>query len=136
MPKFSWRSKENLYSCDTKLVSVFEAVIEVVDCTVLCGLRTMEEQATAFATGHSKKEWPDSRHNTRDAGKSEAIDVIPWPIDWNDRERITLFAGYVMGVSRSMGVMLRWGGDWDEDWQTKDNTFDDLVHFELRKAKK
>jgi len=31
-----------------------------------------------------------------------------------------------------MGLKIRWGGDWDMDTQTKDNKFDDLVHFELR----
>jgi len=32
-----------------------------------------------------------------------------------------------------MGMKIRWGGDWDMDTQTKDNKFDDLVHFELKK---
>ena len=30
-------------------------------------------------------------------------------------------------------LKIRWGGDWDMDTQTKDNKFDDLVHFELKK---
>jgi len=30
-------------------------------------------------------------------------------------------------------MKIRWGGDWDMDTQTKDNKFDDLVHFELKK---
>ncbi|KKK66847.1 hypothetical protein LCGC14_2959950, partial [marine sediment metagenome] len=24
-----------------------------------------------------------------------------------------------------------WGGDWDLDWNVRDNVFDDLGHFEL-----
>jgi hypothetical protein len=28
-------------------------------------------------------------------------------------------------------VRVRWGGDWDGDFETKDNKFDDLVHFEI-----
>jgi hypothetical protein len=31
-----------------------------------------------------------------------------------------------------MGINLRWGGDWDQDWEVKDNKFDDFPHFELR----
>ena len=37
-----------------------------------------------------------------------------------------------MDVAKSMGITLRWGGDWDMDTQVKDNKFDDLVHFEIR----
>ena len=29
-------------------------------------------------------------------------------------------------------ITLRWGGDWDMDFQVKDNGFDDFPHFELR----
>lgn len=36
-----------------------------------------------------------------------------------------------MGVATMMGVKIRWGGDWDLDTDLKDNTFDDLPHFEL-----
>jgi peptidoglycan L-alanyl-D-glutamate endopeptidase CwlK len=28
---------------------------------------------------------------------------------------------------------IRWGGDWDMDNDLSDNTFNDLVHFELYK---
>lgn len=31
-----------------------------------------------------------------------------------------------------MGVTLRWGGDWDSDTEVNDNSFDDLVHFEIK----
>ena len=54
-------------------------------------------------------------------------------IDWDDRERFTLFAGFVLGIAKSMGINLRWGGDWDQDWTVKDNKFDDFPHFELKK---
>jgi hypothetical protein len=32
-----------------------------------------------------------------------------------------------------MGIELRWGGDWDQDFEVKDNRFDDFPHFELKK---
>jgi hypothetical protein len=44
---------------------------------------------------------------------------------------MTLFAGFVIGTAALMGISIRWGGDWDRDTYTKDNSFDDLVHFEL-----
>jgi hypothetical protein len=30
-------------------------------------------------------------------------------------------------------LKIRWGGDWDMYTKTKDNKFDDLVHFEIKK---
>ena len=60
-----------------------------------------------------------------------AVDVAPYPIAWDDRERQTLFAGYVLATAKALGVELRWGGDWDGDTEVRDNQFDDLVHFEL-----
>jgi hypothetical protein len=62
---------------------------------------------------------------------AEAVDAAPYPIDWKDRERFSYFAGVVLGIAQSQGLQLTWGGDWDRDWQLRDNTFDDLLHFEL-----
>ena len=64
---------------------------------------------------------------------SLAVDVVPYPVDWQDRERMTYFAGFVMGIARvKFGISLRWGGDWDLDTDLKDNKFDDLPHFEIK----
>ena len=38
-----------------------------------------------------------------------------------------------MGIASQMGIDIIWGGDWDGDTDLKDNAFDDLVHFELKK---
>ena len=35
-------------------------------------------------------------------------------------------------VAKGMGITLRWGGDWDRDFQVNDNKFDDFPHFEIR----
>ena len=61
------------------------------------------------------------------------MDVLPYPIDWKDYERMTLFAGYVIGTAEQMGIKLVWGNDWDRDFQTKDTGFKDYPHFELHK---
>jgi len=57
--------------------------------------------------------------------------VCPYPIDWTDTDRFYYFAGHVMAVAAFLGVNLRYGGDWDGDKDLKDNTFNDLCHFEL-----
>ena len=80
------------------------------------------------APDRSKVRWPNGKHNTV---PSMAVDVTPYPVVWDDRERQTLFAGFVLATAKVMGLGLRWGGDWSMDFQVKDNRFDDLVHFEL-----
>ncbi len=129
MPKFGNSSKKRLATCDERLQKVFNEVIKYVDCSVLEGHRSEERQNKLFEEGKTKVKYPKGRHNS---SPSRAVDVTPYPVDWDDRERQTLFAGFVLGIARSMDIRLRWGGDWDMDTQTKDNKFDDLVHFQIK----
>jgi peptidoglycan L-alanyl-D-glutamate endopeptidase CwlK len=130
MPRYSKRSKERLATCDEKLQDVFNEVIKHVDCSILEGHRSKERQNKLYDEGRTKVKYPDGRHN---ADPSKAVDVTPYPVNWEDRERQTLFAGFVLGIARGMGLRLRWGGDWDQDFQVMDNRFDDFPHFEIRK---
>lgn len=129
MPRFSRRSEGRLLTCDPRLQNLFEAVVERFDCAVICGRRDREDQEEAFRTGHSKARYGKSPHNAEPL--SLAVDVAPWPIDWNDRDRFLYFGGYVLGVADLLAIPVRWGGDWDGDHQLSDQTFDDLVHFEI-----
>lgn len=138
MPRFGRKSKERLASCHPDLQLIFNKVIEYVDCSVLEGHRGEERQNKFFDEGKSKVKFPNGRHN---ANPSMAVDVTPYPVDWDDRERQTLFAGFVLGVARMLldngevSHNLRWGGDWDMDYQVMDNRFDDFPHFELKTVK-
>ena len=129
MPKFGKTSKKHLNTCDKRVQTLFNEVIKHFDCSVLVGYRGRNEQDTAFESGHSKVKWPNGKHNTK---PSFAVDVAPYPINWDDRERFIYFGGFVKGCAFRMGIPLRWGGDWDNDTQLSDNNFDDLVHFELK----
>ena len=130
MPRFGKRSKERLATCEKDLQMVFNEVIKYVDCSVLEGHRSKDRQNSLYEDGKTKVRYPNGRHN---ASPSCAVDVTPYPVDWADRERQTLFAGFVLGVANQMGIELRWGGDWDQDFEVKDNGFDDFPHFELKK---
>ena len=129
MPKFGRKSKESLNTCNSKLQKVFNEVIKHVDCSILEGHRDKDRQNKLYEEGKTKVKYPNGRHNRQ---PSSAVDVTPYPIDWKDRERQTLFAGFVIGVASQMGINLRWGGDWDQAFQVIDNRFDDFPHFELR----
>jgi peptidoglycan L-alanyl-D-glutamate endopeptidase CwlK len=124
-------SKQRLSECHPDIRRVIEKVAERWDITVSCGHRDKKHQDEAVMTGKSKAIWPTSKHNSL---PSRAVDIEPLDgkkINWADRERFVLLAGYVLGVAEFLGVGLRWGGDWNQNTVMKDNKFDDLPHFEL-----
>ena len=137
MPSFGDRSQQNLRECHKDLQRIFNEVIKDHDCSVIEGHRPETEQNKAFHAGKSKLEYPESKHNKQPA---MATDALPYPIDWNDRDRMYAFGGYVKGIADRLWAegeithRIRWGGDWDSDWQFKDQTFHDLPHFELVEA--
>ena len=128
MPSFGKSSQDKLATCDPRLQKVFNEVIKYFDCTVIEGHRGEEAQNKAFAEGKSKQKYPQGKHNKT---PSLAADVLPYPIDWNDTNRMRYFAGFVVGIAATMGIKLRWGGDWNQNTELKDNSFNDLPHFEL-----
>ncbi len=134
MPKFSQESFSKLSTCHIDLQVLFFEVIRHFDCQVLEGYRNQEDQEKAFQAGNSKLHWPNGKHNHQ---PSLAVDVSPYPVNWNNSKRFYWFAGYVMGIAEKLKEegkithAIRYGGDWDGDFQIDDQTFNDLVHFEL-----
>ena len=126
---FGERSKKHLDTCHPKLVALFNEVITITDCSVIMGHRNKTLQDEALHSGFSTKKWPDGKHNKL---PSEAVDVIPWPhYGWKQLDRFYHFAGIVRGVAAMLQIPIRWGGDWDGDFDLNDQTLFDLVHFEL-----
>lgn len=133
MPKFSKSSSDKLNTCNPKLVKLFNEVVKHYDCTIICGHRGEEIQNQVFREGRSKLKFPNSKHN---GFPSNAVDVAPYHkesphIRWNDHKDFILFAGFVKGVASMLDIKIRWGGDWDSDWDMTDQTFIDLPHFEI-----
>lgn len=128
MPRFGKTSLDNLATADSRLQDIFNEVIKHFDCTIVCGYRNKKEQDKAVAAGASKTPWPTSKHNK---SPSLAVDAIPYPIKWGDKEGMTYFAGFVKGIAASKGISIRWGGDWGKDNNLSNEAWDDLPHFEL-----
>lgn len=125
MYRFGKRSRERLKGVDAKLVNILNELIKMMDITVIEGLRSAERQEELLAKGATKVKY--SRHM-----EGKAVDIAPYPIDWEDRDRFYYMGGMVRGIAKQLGINVRFGGDWDSDGETKDNNFDDLVHIELR----
>ena len=139
MPQFGSASRAVLDTVRPELVKTLEIVVIEFDITALEGRRSWDRQAELLRQGKTTKGPGESRHNppklpdgTEDHDwLSDAVDVAPYPIDWKDAKRFIYMAGLIIGVGRTLGFNIRWGGNWDEDQVIiDDQSFDDLPHFE------
>lgn len=132
--QFSKLSEEALSTVVEPLQEVIRKVLSlgIMDFTVVCGARSKSEQDRLFTLGKTKLKWPDSKHN---GTKSKAVDIAPYinnKLSWGTNDCCFL-AGLVLATGKSLGVDIRWGGNWDSDGEIiTDQTFQDLVHFELK----
>lgn len=113
MPRFSERSLQRLATCDERLQALLHEAILENDFSVLCGHRGKTAQNLAVRKGRSKSPWPKSRHNST---PSQAVDVAPYPIDWQNLERFKDLGALVQAKAKEMGIQVTWGGDWGWDW--------------------
>lgn len=153
MPSFGKKSQELLDTCHGELRLLFSEVVKIVDCQVTCGRRGKVEQDSAFQEGRSKTPWPQSKHNAEAPNLSNAADVTPFPVEWPDEEFLKsltpeirakvieygrvmrswgVFAGVTLCKAHDLKIPIRWGGDWDGDFDLKDQNFNDLPHFERK----
>lgn len=128
MAKFSALSEQRLSTCHPKLQELLREAINHVDFTVLYGHRGQDDQDDAYRTGASTLKWPLSKHNHL---PSLAVDVAPYPIDWNDTARFARLYGFIERIALEKGIRIRWGGDWNGNYRTKDERLVDMPHIEL-----
>lgn len=114
------RDRERLRGVHPDLIRVVERARLETPFTVICGVRTVEQQRQLVAQGASKT--MNSRHLT-----GHAVDLGPVPLDWNDWPAFRAMAGTVLRAADAEGVAVEWGGNWA--------TFRDGPHFELRREK-
>lgn len=154
MFRFSTRSRNNLNTCHPDLQKVADEAINYYDFSVVFGHRGEEQQNEFFKNGTSKLRFPNSKHNKV---PSLAFDLYPWHSKYGSltedpevvdkimrmtgctksralafiREEYCMQAAVVMLCAKQQGIVLRWGGDWNQDLDRLDQTFHDLAHFEL-----
>lgn len=128
-----------LNQCTPELRRLFLAVDAIVPVEVLPStIRTAAQQREFLAAGTSKT--LNSKHLiTPERPFSRAVDAGPyphrWPQEgtkdfWKDWARLYYFAGVVVTTARQMGISIRYGGDWNGNFELKDENFFDGVHFE------
>lgn len=120
MPNLSMHSQEELRTLDQRLQKLLIKAITITDFTIIEGKRTLERQKILFKEGKSKT--LDSKHVTGN-DPSLAVDVCPYPVDWNDLKAFTHLIGIIKGIAYCDGIKIRCGMDFE--------TFKDYPHIQL-----
>ncbi len=136
---FGEKSSDKLATCHPELEAVFRRALALspYDITIIHGYRGSELQTGLFDAGLSKTPFPGSKHNAITPGGvhcSQAVDFAPWinnTIDWDDTLIFSVVVGVVFAAASELGVKLRWGGDWDSDGSSRDQSFMDIGHIEV-----
>ena len=118
MFRFGKKSKERLKGVDARLVSVLNELIKIMDVTIIEGVRSSERQEELLKQGLSKVKY--SKHM-----EGKAVDLAPYPIDWDDLERFYYMGGMIRGIGKELGINVRWGGDWDSDGNIREQSIND-----------
>ena len=116
--KLGTRSLQNLSGVHPDLVAVVKLAISITeqDFTVIEGIRNINRQRELVKAGKSTT--MNSRHIT-----GHAVDMVPWPVDWNDLERFEVMSEAMKQAAEELDIPIVWGGDW--------KSFYDAPHFEL-----
>lgn len=120
MYKFSKQSQDRLNTSHPLLQEICNELIKEMDFTVLCGYRDKVAQNEAFSKGSSKLKFPKSKHNKN---PSLAVDLAPYPIDWNNHTRFKELAKRFKQIAEHKRIKITWGGDF--------KGFSDMPHFQL-----
>ena len=132
MARFGKKSLERLKTLDLRLQQLLHEAIQIMDLTILEGHRNEESQEDFFNRGLTEVHYPDSKHNLT---PSMAVDIAPFPINWEELDRFYFLAGVMMAVAHKNKTPIKFGGDWNQDYRFSSEKFKELVHFELMEYK-
>jgi len=130
------RSEKRLEGVNPTLVSVVRRAAKRLPFSlfVVEGLRTKERQAALYAQGRTKPgpkvTWTmNSKHID-----GKAVDLAPLidgAIDWKDLKKFDQIAAAMIEAGKEVGVLVRWGADWDMDGLPRERGESDSPHFEI-----
>lgn len=152
------RSRARLVGVHPDLIRVVERAAKMAtardDFTVLEGVRSDAQAYANFGKGRTaaqlaakgvptsyarpkeaKVTWLSNplatKHRRQPDGYAHAVDLAPYPIDWNDLKRFDHMGHLVRLAAEVEEVAIRWGADWDGDGKLRERGETDSPHFEL-----
>ena len=143
-------SNAKLATCHDELVLVMGEALKMtppaIDITIVHGYRDKEEQ-NGLPDIVTTKRFPESYHNAEDEDGEPCSDACDWApyitlpsgkkgIPWKDTALFCFVAGIVYAAAAKLGIDITWGGDFDRDGSTTDQTLGDYGHIQRRNAKR
>lgn len=132
------RSLAKLEGVNPRMVAIVKRAIQLTaqDFVVLEGVRTQARQRVLYAQGRTrpgpKVTWTlTSRHFVQADGFGHAVDICPWPVDWNTPSKFDAIADAMEGAALELDIGIRWGANWDGDGVRREAKETDSPHFEL-----
>ena len=147
------KSITKLEGVRSDLVRVVKRAIELTsqDFMVLEGVRTEQRQRELYGHGRSAADlivvgvdpalskltakvvtWTlKSNHFAQADGFGHAVDLVPYPVDWNTLSKFDAIADAMMRAAAELGAKVRHGADWDMDGKRREKGETDNPHFEL-----
>ncbi len=107
---------------------------EVCVISLLEGFRDERRQQFMFMSNRSHVQWPDGKHNKK---PSLAVDLQPYPFSKRKEKQwaqLAYMAAHAIRIGIEEGIIIRWGGDWNQNGDLTDQKFDDLFHLEIVSA--
>lgn len=147
---FGNASNKKLATCHDELVLVMGEALKMtpaaIDITIVHGFRDKATQ-NGIDPRFTTKRWPASYHNATDEDDeplSDAIDFAPYitlrngkkGIPWTDVKLFSYVAGIIQAAASKLGIAITWGGDFDRDGSTEDQTLADVGHIQRTNAAK
>ena len=130
------RSEKRLEGVNPTLVSVVRRAAKRLPFSlfVVEGLRTKERQEQLYAQGRTKPgpkvTWTmKSKH--LDGMAVDLAPLIDGAIDWKDLKKFDQIAAAMIEAGKEVGVLVRWGRDWNQNGRPGEKGESDSPHFEL-----
>ena len=147
----SQKSLDRLNGVDERLQRVVKRAIQLSkqDFMVLEGVRTRQQCMTNYGKGRTiaqcvakgvpaqyanpnaaKVTWLNNPFASKHVS-GKAVDLVPYPVDWNDLKKFDVIAQAMLQASKELGIPIRWGADWDADGKPRERGESDSPHFEI-----
>ena len=133
MFKLGAKSMSRLDGVDIRMVAVVKRAIQLseVDFSVLEGLRSKSRQAELYAQGRTAPGKIVTWTMTSKHIVGTAVDLVPYPLDWNDLKKFDAIAKAMFAAAKELNVNIRWGADWNQNGKPREKGETDSPHFEL-----
>ena len=130
MARYGRQSRDNHDGVHPLLVDWSFELVSIMNVKCIDGVRNLTTQREYVHLGVSLT--MNSMHLIQSDGYGHALDLAPYPVDWNDTRRFYIMGGIGIALAHKMDIPITWGGRWNpDDDQFHLPEFNDIGHFQI-----